>query len=199
MEQVIQHLFGVNWNDFLVPGISVLEKIVRPLIIYFVLIAGLRIAGKRELAQINPLDIIVLLTLSNTVQNAIIGNDNSVSGGIIGAASLLGVNYIVARLMYKNRRFDRLMEGESDCLIKDGRINADRLKKELISPHELEMAAHRQGIASLDDVESAVLDPDGVILFVVKKPAPDEARHNALLVRLDALAKEMAEIRARLG
>ena len=91
MSHIWQNLFVLS------DGISVLEKIVRPILVYVFLIVGLRLAGKRELAQLNPFDLIVLLTISNTVQNAIIGDDNSLIGGVIGAATLLAVNYFVVR------------------------------------------------------------------------------------------------------
>ena len=87
------------------------EKILRPILVYIFLVLLLRIFGKRELAQLNPFDLVVLLTLSNTVQNAIIGDDNSVTGGMIGAATLLIVNYIVVRTLYGHKRLDRLVEG----------------------------------------------------------------------------------------
>src|SRR5438876_11198482 len=99
---LFQHMFFL--------GLPVAEKVIRPVIVYVFLIVGLRLAGKRELAQLNPFDLVVLLTLSNTVQNAIIGNDNSVSGGLIGAATLLLVNYIVVRLLYDHQRLEHLVE-----------------------------------------------------------------------------------------
>src|SRR5207237_7357474 len=101
-------------------GVPIAEKMLRPVIVYVFLIAGLRVAGKRELAQLNPFDLVVLLTLSNTVQNAIIGEDNSVTGGLIGATTLLAVNYIVARYLYSHERLDRLVEGDCDVLIDHG-------------------------------------------------------------------------------
>src|SRR5678809_81558 len=99
------------WQDMFALGVPLLEKIVRPVLVYVFLVAGLRLAGKRELAQLNPFDLVVLLTLSNTVQNAIIGNDNSITGGVIGAFALLGVNYCVVRFLYSHERVDRLFEG----------------------------------------------------------------------------------------
>src|SRR5690348_3702047 len=105
------------WSDMLHPDISILEKIIRPVIVYLFLIIGLRLAGKRELAQLNPFDLVVLLTLSNTVQNAIIGNDNSITGGLIGAATLLIVNYMVVRFLFNHENLDRLVEGDPDVLI----------------------------------------------------------------------------------
>src|SRR5437016_5316035 len=108
------------WRDILHPDVSILEKIIRPILVYFFLIAGLRLAGKRELAQLNAFDLVVLLTLSNTVQNAIIGNDNSVTGGIIGATTLLLVNYIVVRFLYSHEALDHAVEGGVDVLIEGG-------------------------------------------------------------------------------
>src|SRR5438046_7162071 len=99
------------WRDLFHPDVSILEKIIRPILVYFLLIAGLRLAGKRELAQLNPFDLVVLLTLSNTVQNAIIGEDNSVTGGFIGAGTLLAVNYGMVRLVRHSRTLRRLFEG----------------------------------------------------------------------------------------
>src|SRR6202165_1910057 len=105
------------WQDMFALTLPVLEKILRPIVVYVFLIVGLRLAGKRELAQLNPFDLVVLLTLSNTVQNAIIGDDNSVTGGVIGAATLLLVNYLVVRLLYRHEKLDRLVAGESCVLI----------------------------------------------------------------------------------
>src|ERR1700761_6551917 len=107
------------WTDMFVLGIPVLEKILRPLLVYLFLIVGLRLAGKRELAQLNPFDLVVLLTLSNTVQNAIIGDDNSVTGGIVGAGTLLLVNSVVVRFLYHHEKIDEIVEGKPCFLIKD--------------------------------------------------------------------------------
>ena len=183
------------WSDLFHPDISIIEKILRPVIVYFFLVIGLRLAGKRELAQLNPFDLIVLLTLSNTVQNAIIGNDNSVTGGLIGATTLLGVNYIVVRFLYKHPRIDRLVEGDPDLLIAGGQIKHERLKKELLTLSELESAAHKQGFGSLAEVERAVLEPGGTFAFIGKKPTPEGERHSELLERLDRLTKEIEVLR----
>src|ERR1700694_2205359 len=115
------------WTDILQPDISIVEKIVRPVIVYFFLVVGLRLAGKRELAQLNPFDLVVLLTLSNTVQNAIIGDDSTVTGGIIGAATLLLVNYLVVQFLFRHEKLDRLVEGEATVLIEHGKILEGRL------------------------------------------------------------------------
>src|SRR2546425_9730791 len=101
------------WSDMFALGVPVAEKILRPIVIYAFLVVGLRLAGKRELAQLNPFDLVVLLTISNTVQNAIIGEDNSVTGGIFGAATLLLINHFVVRFLYTHERLAPLLQGES--------------------------------------------------------------------------------------
>ena len=185
---IAEHMFHL--------GLPVAEKMLRPIVVYFFLIAGLRLAGKRELAQLNPFDLVVLLTLSNTVQNAIIGDDNSVTGGLLGAATLLVVNNAVVRFLYAHDKLEHLVEGAPDVLIENGVIRPDRLREELITLQELEAAAHKQGLASLDEVDRAVLDPGGSICFLAKKPTPDASRHDELMKRLDQLSAQVAALRA---
>src|SRR3979409_146521 len=174
-------------------GLPWIEKILRPLLVYAFLIVGLRLAGKRELAQLNPFDLVVLLTLSNTVQNAIIGDDNSVTGGIIGASTLLLVNYLVVRFLYRHEKLDRVVEGESCTLIENGQILENKLTQEALTRQKGEHAAHKQGFGDLREVESAVLEPSGTISFIAKKPVPEETRHQEVLKRLDQLSRELAQ------
>jgi uncharacterized membrane protein YcaP (DUF421 family) len=183
------------WTNMFVLGVPVAEKILRPIIVYIFLIVGLRLSGKRELAQLNPFDLIVLLTLSNTVQNAIIGNDNSVSGGLIGAAALLAVNYLVVRFLYDHRKIDQLVEGRADILIEDGKVHEQRLKRELITKEELAAAARRQGFDTLAEVQQCVLEPGGTLSFTARKPATEDIRHQELLKKFDALSEELARLR----
>src|SRR6266852_6885686 len=185
------------WKDMFFLGLPILEKILRPIVVYIFLIVGLRLSGKRELAQLNPFDLVVLLTLSNTVQNAIIGDDNSITGGIIGAATLLLLNYLVVRFLFRHGKLDQLVEGAPTVLIEHGKILEESLKKEVLSIAELGAAAHKQGFADLRDVDYATLDPSGAICFTAKKPAPDEERHRELLGRLDQLTREVATLRMR--
>src|SRR3979490_897011 len=141
MNIALHHMFAL--------GLPVAEKVLRPIVVYVFLIVGLRLAGKRELAQLNPFDLVVLLTISNTVQNAIIGEDNSITGGLIGAATLLVVNYAVVRFLYNHERLDRLIEGDPEVLIEHGQLKEASLKRELITRPELEEAAHKQGVPTL--------------------------------------------------
>jgi len=184
------------WSDMFYLGLPVLEKILRPVIVYFFLVIGLRVAGKRELAQLNPLDLVVLLTLSNTVQNAIIGNDTSVTGGLVGAATLLAINYFVVRLLYGREKVEQLVEGAPDPLIENGQIRLDRLEQELITLSELEAAAHKQGFGALDQVERAVLEPGGTFAFIGKEPTIEAQHRQQVMARLDQIARELAALRA---
>ncbi len=179
------------WKDMFVLGGPILEKILRPVIVYIFLIVGLRLSGKRELAQLNPFDLIVLLTLSNTVQNAIIGNDNSVTGGIIGAASLLAINYLVVRFLYDHRKIDQLVEGRADVLIEDGKVHEQKLKRELITKEELAAAARKQGFDSLSEVRQCVLEPGGTLSFTARKPDTEDIRRRAY-ARARAIAQNAA-------
>jgi uncharacterized membrane protein YcaP (DUF421 family) len=129
------------------------------------------------------------------VQNAIIGDDVSVTGGIICATTLLVINYVVVRFLFKHRALEHLIEGEKDVLIDKGKIIMERLTREAITMPELAAAAHRQGFASLQEVDRAVLEPGGIITFIGKKPTAEDTRHTELLQRLDQITRELAQLR----
>src|SRR5262249_49493762 len=158
-------------------GLPLAEKILRPIVVYAFLVISLRLSGKRELVQLNPFDLVVLLTLSNTVQNAIIGDDNSVSGGVIGATSLLVGNCLVLRFLYTHKRLDQIVEGKADVLIDKGKVRTEHLRKELISMQQLAAAARKQGFDDLSEVEQCILEPGGTMTFIKKKPDEEDSRH----------------------
>jgi uncharacterized membrane protein YcaP (DUF421 family) len=184
------------WKDMFVITLPILEKILRPIIVYFFLVVMLRLSGKREMAQLNPFDLVVLLTLSNTVQNAIIGEDNSVSGGLLGATALLAVNYLVVRFLYDHNKLEELVEGKADVLMEGGKVRTENLKRELITLAQLEAAARRQGFASLAEVDQCILEPGGTLCFIGKKPNVDESRHRELLGRIDQLKQDITLLRS---
>jgi uncharacterized membrane protein YcaP (DUF421 family) len=176
--------------------VSVVEKVVRPVLVYLLLVFALKKAGKRMLAQLNPFDFVVLLTLSNTVQNAIIGNDTSLLGGAIGAAALLGANAVLVRFYYRGPEMTQIASGERDIrLIADGRLQEDAMRRLHINAGELIAKAHERGFDSLDEVESAVLYPNGTIYFRGQEAATEAARHRELIGRLDALDAQLAALR----
>jgi uncharacterized membrane protein YcaP (DUF421 family) len=179
------------WKEIFALGVPLLEKIVRPVVVYIFLVFVLRVFGKRELAQLNPFDLVVLLSLSNTVQNAIIGNDNSLTGGLVGAFTLLAINYLVVRFLFRHRRLDQLFEGRPTVLVEDGHIVKDALAKELLTRAELLTVLHRQGFEGMHEVDRCVLEPGGTFYIQRKMPPEDKLRHREVM---DALG----EVRARL-
>ncbi len=185
--------------DMFALSLPIAEKIIRPTVVYIFLIVGLRLAGKRELAQLNTFDLVVLLTLSNTVQNAIIGEDNSVTGGLIGAATLLVLNYSLVRFLYYHDQLDRIVEGEPEVVMEHGELRMEKLKQELISRAELEIAAHKQGFSSLDEIDRAILDPGGGFCFFAKKPTAEDSRHADIMARLDELSAQLSALQAARG
>jgi uncharacterized membrane protein YcaP (DUF421 family) len=186
------------WQHMFALGLPLAEKILRPVVVYAFLVVSLRLSGKRELVQLNPFDLVVLLTLSNTVQNAIIGDDNSVSGGLIGATSLLTVNYLVVRFLYSHRKLDQIVEGKADVLIDKGKVKTERLRKELISMQQLAAAARKQGFDDLSEVEQCVLEPGGTMTFIKKKPDEEDTRHAEILRRFEMVTEELARMRKAL-
>jgi uncharacterized membrane protein YcaP (DUF421 family) len=183
------------WKDMFVISLPILEKILRPILVYIFLVVMLRLSGKRELVQLNPFDLVVLLTLSNTVQNAIIGDDNSVSGGLLGATSLLATNYLVVRFLYNHTKLDQLVEGRADALIENGKVRMKHLKRELITLAQLEAAARKQGFASLAEVDQCILEPGGTLSFIGKKPDVEDVRHREILSNLEKLREEITLLR----
>jgi uncharacterized membrane protein YcaP (DUF421 family) len=181
---------------FLMP-LPILEKLLRPVIVYLVLVVLLRIFGKRELAQLNPFDLVVLLSLSNTVQNAIIGEDNSVTGGLIGAVGLLSINWVVARVLFRSRRLTHVMEGRASVLVHDGQVDKRALERESLTHEELLDAIHRQGFEGIHQVRRCELEPNGTFYVEAFDPSIADKRHDELLARLDVLSREVAALKVR--
>ena len=177
--------------------LPILEKLARPVIVYLVLVVLLRIFGKRELAQLNPFDLVVLLSLSNTVQNAIIGDDNSVTGGIIGAFGLLAINYLVVRVLFRSPSLTRLLEGRSTILVRNGQVDNKSLERESMSREELVAVIHRQGFEGLEQVRKCELEPNGTFYVEPYEPSDADKRHTEILARLDALSREVASLRSQ--
>lgn len=190
--------FGIGdmVHDMFTLGVPVWERIIRAVLVYAFVVIALRFAGKREIGTLNPFDLVVLLFLSNILQNSIIGNDLSVTGGLIGAATLLGTNYLVQRFLFNHRRFERAFEGEATSLIEDGKILHENLEKELLTEEELVIAVHKQGILELADVQKALLETDGNISVFPRTPTADEERQRELRAQLSRIESTLARLSA---
>jgi uncharacterized membrane protein YcaP (DUF421 family) len=186
------------WGDIFVVGAPIAEKILRPVLVYVFLVVALRVFGKRELAQLNPFDLVVLLSLSNTVQNAIIGNDNSLSGGLIGALALLALNYTVVRFLFRHRRLDEILEGEPTTLVEHGCVKESALAKELLTTAELMTVLHRQGFENVEQVERCILEPGGTFDVKGIDPPVEKQAHDEVMRALKELSGKLdALVQAR--
>jgi uncharacterized membrane protein YcaP (DUF421 family) len=155
---------------------AMIEIILRTAIVYFVILVGIRLTGKREIGQMTPFDLALLLLISNAVQNAMTGPDTSVSGGIIAAATLLLLNAAVNRVVWKNRKVRRIVEGTPTLLIRHGKIIQEHLEKERVTVDALTQALREHGVASVGDVSVAVLEIDGSISVLKNEEVPSADR-----------------------
>ena len=192
--------FGIGnmVHDMFTLGVPVWERIIRAVLVYAFVVVALRLAGKREIGALNPFDLVVLFFLSNILQNSIIGNDLSITGGVIGAATLMGLNYGVQRFLFGHKRLDRIFEGQSTVLIEDGEILRANLKKELVTEDELMVAIHKQGLLELTDVQKAVLETDGNISVFARTPTTDERRQAELAEQLTRIEATLARLSSSL-
>src|SRR6202044_4102943 len=179
--------------------LPVLEKILRPVFVYLFLVGFLRLFGKRELAQLNPFDLVVLLSLSNTVQNAMIGDDNSVTGGVIGAFSLLAVNYLLTRMLFRVPKLTNIVEGTATVLIRHGVVDWAAAKKEALTELELRSVLHKQGFDTYQEVDKLGLEPNGNFYMEGVKSLSDDAQRAALMKAVEILTGEVREMRAELA
>ncbi|HEU4387099.1 MAG TPA: YetF domain-containing protein [Blastocatellia bacterium] len=197
MNPVAFHDAGIAQDMFHL-GLPIAEKLLRPVIVYFALVILLRLFGKRELAQLNPFDLVVLLSLSNTVQNAMIGDDNSVTGGLAGAFALLLVNYLVVRFLFKHRRLDQIVEGKPTALIEKGKLCNEGLAKEMLTESELLNVAHRQGFGSLAELEECILEPGGTFFLKGKQPRAADRHQKELIARLDLITAQLDALKQQI-
>ncbi len=184
------------YTNLMQPGVSVAEKVLRSVAVYGFLIVLLRIAGKRTLGQLTSFDLVVLLLLSNTVQNAIIGNDNSLVGGLLGAVVLIVLNYLVVRALYFHKRVDRAIEGSTSVLLHHGKFMEANMRRQLITHSELAAAARKQGISRISDVRVARLETGGAVTFELESPTAQEKHLAELISRLERIETMLSRLEA---
>jgi uncharacterized membrane protein YcaP (DUF421 family) len=179
--------------------VPLIEKILRPVIVYLCLIVFLRLFGKRELAQLNPFDLVVLLSLSNTVQNAIIGDDNSVTGGVVGAFALLAINWLLMWLLYRNPKMVVALEGRYSTLITNGVVDEEELKRQTLTREDLLSLLNKNGFDDPADVSTCVLEPNGTFLVKGKNPSSDDLERSELMATLERLSDEVQSLRREIA
>jgi uncharacterized membrane protein YcaP (DUF421 family) len=176
-------------HSLVTAGVPISEKILRTAVVYLFIFLVLRLFGKRTAAQLNSFDLVVLLLLSNVVQNAIIGPDNSLLGGLIGAAALVAVNEAAVRFLRRRGRIDRAIEGDETRLVENGQFTAESMRRLGIGQNDLEVALRRQGADNVRQVKTADLYPSGAVL-VNLEPGEHGATHTDIQRierKLDAL------------
>jgi len=156
--------------NILIPDISVAEKLVRSVVVYLFLLVAFRLCGKRQLGQLSAFDLVVLLIISNVVQNAVIGNDNSLGGGLIGATAILLLNLVVAYVTFRSKRADRVVEHSPTVLVRHGRVLRDNLRRERLGPRDLRAALRHHGVVSIRDIRYAFLEEDGHVSVITGRP-----------------------------
>ena len=178
--------------------LPLLEKILRPVLVYLFLVGFLRLFGKRELAQLNPFDLVVLLSLSNTVQNAMIGDDNSVSGGVIGAFSLLTINWLLTRILFRAPKLNQFLSAADGAdPARSGRLGGD--EEGGLTELELRSVLHKQGFDKFEEVEKCVLEPNGNFYMEGIKSMSDDAQRAELMKAIESLTREVKDMRAELA
>ena len=182
-------------HDMFHLSLPLAEKILRPVIVYLCLIIFLRIFGKRELAQLNPFDLVVLLSLSNTVQNAMIGDDNSVTGGVVGAFSLLAINWALMWFLYRTPKATEVLEGKKSTLIQSGRVDEEEMKRQILTHEDLISVLNKNGFNDPADVELCVLEPNGTFYVQGKQPSSDDVERGEILIALKGLSAEVDALR----
>ncbi len=186
------------WQDMFRLPVPLLEKVARPVIVYLCLIVFLRLFGKRELAQLNPFDLVVLLSLSNTVQNAIIGDDNSVTGGIVGAFALLAINWLLMWLLYRAPKLTKALEGTSSTIIQGGVVNEAEMKRQPLTPEDLTSVLNRNGFNDPTEVDLCVLETNGTFYVKGNTPSFEQNDRGEVMAEIEKLSDEVRALRVEL-
>lgn len=189
------------WHSIFSLDVSVWEKLLRTLFLYLFLVVALWLAGKREMAQLTTMDFVVLLLVSNAVQNGLIGNDNSVTGAFIGAGALLVMNGGLVIVLFRHRRLRTLFGGSASVLVRDGQVDAGVMKRERLTHNDLMIELQSAGVTEIKDVALAKLEPNGQLLVTrIDADYPSSMElFETMLANHAELQRELAEIRAQLS
>lgn len=148
---------------------------LRVTVIYVALLALLRLGGRRELAQLTPADMLLLLLLSESVSPALTGGQDSIGAGLFGAAFLIGLTWIISRLTFRSRKFEALVEGRTIVLVRNGKLDQDQLRSMLITDQQLRTSMHQHGVTRIEQIAVAYVEPSGKVTIIKRDEEPDEA------------------------
>ena len=186
------------WQSMFAVQIPILEKILRTVLVYATMVLLFRLVGKRDLAALNTFDFVVIFLLSNVVQNAIIGSDNSLLGGVIGAATLVGINNLVNRWLARSARAARVLEGAPTTVIEDGKFIPRALRRLSLRPEEVEHAVRVQNGDNVTEIGTGRMEPSGQLVLTLKpgEQSADKDDMKRLNARLDAIDAALAVLAA---
>jgi uncharacterized membrane protein YcaP (DUF421 family) len=160
------------WNM----AVSWWELVVRGVVVYAFLLLLLRLTGKRQVGQLAPFDLVLLLVLSNAVQNSMNAGDNSLIGGLISATTLIALNWLVGLATFRSRKLEAIIEGRPQVLIHNGKLFEEVLESSQLTHHELNAALRREGCTCVEEVRSAILENNGTISVLTRRPSPPGER-----------------------
>ena len=186
------------WQSMFAVQVPILEKIIRTVLVYATLVLLFRLAGKRDLAVLNTFDFVVIFLLSNVVQNAIIGSDNSLLGGVIGAVTLVGVNALFDRWLAVSARASRVLEGTPTTVIEDGQFIPRALRRLSLRPEELDHAVRLQNGDDVTEIGTGRMEPTGQLVLTLKRGEQGASKDDMtrLNARLDAIDAALAALAA---
>jgi uncharacterized membrane protein YcaP (DUF421 family) len=184
------------WHEMFVMQIPVLEKVLRTVLVYALIVILFRVAGKRDLASLSTFDFVVMFLLSNVVQNAVIGSDDSLLGGVVGAVTLLAVNAVLSRWVAASDRASRLLEGSATTVIDDGQVLSKTLRRLALRPSDLEHAVRVQNGDDLGEIQTGRLEPNGQLVITLKPSEQNASKSDIadLHARLDAISAALASL-----
>ena len=184
------------WHSMFVVQIPLLEKILRTVFVYATLVILFRLVGKRDLAVLNTFDFVVIFLLSNVVQNAVIGNDTSLLGGVIGAVTLVAVNSAINRWLAVSPRVSRVLEGQPTSIIQDGKLVPRALRRLSLRPEELDHAVRMQNGDDVSEVGTGLIEPTGQLVLTLKHGEQNASKNDItqLNLRLDAIDAALAHL-----
>jgi uncharacterized membrane protein YcaP (DUF421 family) len=188
------------WHSMFVVQVPIAEKVLRTILVYATILILFRLAGKRDLATLNMFDFVVLFLLSNVVQNAIIGNDSSLLGGVIGAVTLVAVNAAVNRLLAGSKRVARLLEGKGTTIIKDGQLVSSAARRLSLRRTEVDHAVRLQNGDDISEVALGRVEPNGQLVLTLKHDEQSATKSDiaALTTRLEAIDVALKNLTARM-
>jgi uncharacterized membrane protein YcaP (DUF421 family) len=182
------------WHSMFADQVPILEKVLRTILVYATILVLLRLAGKRDLATINMFDFVVLFLLSNVVQNAIIGSDNSLTGGAVGAVTLVAVNALLNRWISVSDRAARILEGKATIIIKNGKFIPQAAKRLSLRPGDLDQAIRVQNGDDISEIATGRIEPTGRLVLSLK-----HEEQNASKADIAALTSRLKAIEAAIG